>query len=156
MEGSNTLTIRRGLIEELPVFAGFWLAMFEEIGILNAGQMAPDWRDRFERYFSRRIELGEAAFFVAVEDEVIAGTAGALVGDGYPFAIHGIARGYIFGVRVAPEFRRRGVAATLTGEAVGFLRDAGCKRIRLHASPAGRATYERLGFTPTNEMEILA
>ena len=150
-----TLTFRAGRTAELPAFAEFWLAMFEEIGILSERAMRADWRARFLSYMERRIAAGEARFFVAVEGEGIVGTAGALVADGYPFEVHGIKRGYIFGVRVDPEFRKRGIAERLTRECVDFLRDAGCARVRLHASPFGRAIYERMGFKPTNEMEII-
>ncbi|MGZ3505938.1 MAG: GNAT family N-acetyltransferase [Vulcanimicrobiaceae bacterium] len=77
--------------------------------------------------------------------ERIVGTAGALVRDGYPTAIHGIRTGYIFGVRVEPAYRGNGIATRLT---------RACIEIRLHASDAGRPIYERLGFSPTNEMRL--
>ncbi|HTU80749.1 MAG TPA: GNAT family N-acetyltransferase, partial [Candidatus Acidoferrales bacterium] len=105
-------------------------------------------------YLAARIAAGEARFFVAMDGAVVVGTSGALISDGYPFAVHRVARGYIFGVRVAPEYRRRGLARRLTEAGIAFLRGAGCTRIRLHASPFGRPIYERLGFTPTNEMEL--
>lgn len=150
-----TLTYRSGRAAELPVFAEFWLAMFEEIGILSERAMHPDWRARFVAYLERRIATDEARLFVALDGERIVGTAGALIADGYPFVVHAIKRGYVFGVRVAPEFRKRGIAERLTSDCVTFLRDAGCARVRLHASPFGRPIYERMGFTPTNEMEII-
>jgi len=155
-EGVETavMTIRPGEPSELDVFADFWLAMFEEIGNLHERDMSPDWRARFRRYFERRIAGGEARFFVACDGSEIAGTAGAMIADGYPFDVHAIKRGYIFGVRVAPAHRNKGLATQLTEASVAFLQQAGCKKIRLHASPFGRPVYERLGFTPTNEMEL--
>ncbi|MGZ3522556.1 MAG: GNAT family N-acetyltransferase [Vulcanimicrobiaceae bacterium] len=86
--------------------------------------------------------------------ERIVGTAGALVRDGYPTAIHGIRTGYIFGVRVEPAYRGNGIAARLTRACIEFLREIECIEIRLHASDAGRPIYERLGFSPTNEMRL--
>jgi GNAT superfamily N-acetyltransferase len=151
-----TVTIRPGQPEELDIFADFWLAMFEEIGIIFERDMAPGWRRRFRDYFERRIADGDARLYVACENGTIVGTAGAIVADGYPFEIHRIARGYVFGVRVDPQYRNGGIATRLTESAVRFLRDAGCKKIRLHASPFGRRIYERLGFVPTNEMEFVS
>ena len=150
-----TLTIRPGRIDELAAFSDFWLAMFEEVGNIGERDMALGWRERFAGYLQRRIEGGEAQFFVADDGGGVVATAGALIADGYPFVVHEIKRGYIFGVRVAPGFRKRGLARALTQACTEFLRTRGCGRIRLHASPAGRPTYEGLGFTPTNEMEIL-
>jgi ribosomal protein S18 acetylase RimI-like enzyme len=117
--------------------------------------MLPDWRARFRRYLERRIMENEARFFVAVDDGVTVGAAGALIADGYPFVVHGIKRGYVFGVRVDPQHRSRGIATRLTQEAVAYLRELGCVRVRLHASRFGRPIYERFGFVPTNEMELL-
>ncbi|HEY1976985.1 MAG TPA: GNAT family N-acetyltransferase [Candidatus Baltobacteraceae bacterium] len=147
--------IRAGTLEELDRYADFWMAMFEEVGNYTESDFARDWRARFRQYLACRIEAGEARFFVAVDDGEIVGTAGALIADGYPYVVHGIKRGYIFGVRVDPEQRGRGIATRLTQEAVAFLRDLGCERVRLHASRFGRRAYERLGFVPTNEMELL-
>ena len=147
--------IRPGTSAELDRYADFWLAMFEEVGVIAESDMVCDWRTRFRKYFERRISQDEARFFVAVERGEIVGTAGALIADGYPFCVHGIKRGYVFGVRVDPAHRNRGVATQLTQEAIAFLRGIGCTRVRLHASRFGRPIYERLGFHPTNEMELL-
>jgi ribosomal protein S18 acetylase RimI-like enzyme len=93
-------------------------------------------------------------FFLAVYGGAIVGTAGAILRDGYPSAVTQIRQGYIFGVRVAPEHRRRGIAERLTREAIGYLQRSNCRSIRLHASDFGRSIYERIGFVPTNEMEL--
>jgi ribosomal protein S18 acetylase RimI-like enzyme len=151
---SSSITMRAGTTTELSTLAEFWLAMFEEIGSLKESTMPPDWRLRFCRYLEARMRDGEAAFFVALDKEEIVGTAAAMIKDGYPYVIHGIKRGYIFAVRVAPTHRRQGIAQRLTEATIAFLREAGCGKIRLHAAPFGRSIYERLGFVPTNEMEL--
>lgn len=152
---ATTLEIRTGTAAELTTIAGFWLAMFEEVGNIAEAQMLPDWRERFVAYFERRIGEGTAVLFVAVDGDSIVGTTGAILPDWYPAAVHGIRYGYIFGVRVEPSHRRQGVAERLVREATSFLQESGCARVRLHASRFGRGLYERLGFVPTNEMELL-
>lgn len=151
---SSELAVRAGTASELATFAAFWLAMFEEAGVLHERDLAAGWRDRFCTYLAARIAANEGRFFVAVDADLIVGTAGAIVADGYPFVVHGIKRGYIFGVRVAPDYRGRGMATQLTQASIAFLRETGCEKIRLHASPYGRPIYERLGFVPTNEMQL--
>lgn len=150
---SLALTIRAGTPAELPAYASFWVAMFEEAGVLSECAMTPGWRERFRAYLEQRMKDDEAGFFVALDGATVVGTAGALIPE-YPYRVHGIRRGYIFGVRVEPGYRGRGIATTLTEEAIAFLRNLGCARIRLHASRFGRPIYERLGFVPTNEMEL--
>ena len=139
---------------DLPAAAEFWGAMFDEIGSLTTAQFVSDWRGRFASYLRDRGGRREACMVLALDGERIVGTAGALLRDGYPAAIHGVRAGYIFGVRVEPAYRGLGVATRLTQACIEFLREIECSEIRLHASDAGRPIYERLGFTPTNEMRL--
>jgi ribosomal protein S18 acetylase RimI-like enzyme len=148
------IIIRAAVLEELPQCASFWLEMFKEIRMLTEPDLPRDWRDRFIDYFSRRITAGEARYIIALDERRVVATAGAMLEDGYPTAIHGLAFGYIFGVRVEPQYRNRGIATALMRETITFLRDLQCRRIRLHASVFGRRIYEELGFTATNEMEL--
>ena len=123
---------------------------------LPRGRFCAGWRDRYQQYFAERITTGEARLFVALDGDRIIGTAGAMLADGYPTVVHGLRFGYIFGVRVVPEVRGRGIATQLTRETIQCLRSLNCDRIRLHASKMGRPIYERLGFVPTNEMTLAA
>lgn len=62
--------------------------------------------------------------------------------------------GYIWGVRVVPEARRRGIARLLVSACRDYLRELGCHRVRLHAATQGKTLYESLGFTLSNEMVL--
>ena len=150
----ESLTVRDACAADLPTFARFWISMFEEIGMFAERDFAGGWDEPFVEYFENRIARGEACLSVAVDGERVVATAGALESDGYPAIIHGVKLGYVFGVRVEPEFRRMGLARALTQRSVEFLRARGCKRIRLHASDAGRTIYESLGFRASNEMVL--
>jgi len=150
----STIAFRTAQVEDLPAAASFWIAMYEEAGILRESDFTPDWRARFVEYFSQRIAGGEAQYFIAYQHARIVGTAGAMLADGYPAIVHGLRFGYIFGVYVRPAYRGCGLATSLTREAIAFLKSKNCRRIRLHASAAGRPIYERLGFVPTNEMQL--
>jgi GNAT superfamily N-acetyltransferase len=150
----ETLALRQATIAELPEIAERWLAMFEEVGNFTEADFVPDWRHRFVQLLSDEIARGDASYFVAVDGTRIVGTAGARMTDGYPSTIHGVRSGYIFGVQVDPQYRGRGIATALTERAIAFLKERNPWRIRLHASRFGRPIYEKLGFVPTNEMEL--
>lgn len=149
-----TTSLRPANSNELPIVADFWLAMFEEVGKHYEGDFEPGWRERFVDFFAPRLGREDAKYFVAVAGDRIVGSAGALLTEGYPSVIHGLRSGYIFGVYVLPEYRGHGIATHLTQATVDFLRSKNARAIRLHASPFGRPIYEKMGFTPTNEMEI--
>lgn len=150
----ETLVLRSAQIHELDAIAEHWLAMFEEVGKHQEADFACGWRERFVAHFTRAIGASDAAYFVAVDGERIVGTAGAFLTTGYPAEIHGIRSGYVFGVHVDREYRGRGLATELTQHAVAFLEERRPLSIRLHASPFGRPIYEKMGFTPTNEMQL--
>lgn len=150
----DTLLMREAQIAELPSVASHWIAMFEEVGKHRENDFVPGWRERFVRFFAAEIERGDAAYFVAVDGKRIVATAGGLLTDGYPAAIHGIRIGYIFGVHVDRAYRGRGLATALTERTIAFLKARSPWAIRLHASPFGRPIYEKLGFAATNEMQL--
>ena len=60
----------------------------------------------------------------------------------------------ILNVYTYPEHRRRGVARRLMRTMIEWCRGEGFAAVTLRASPDGRALYEQLGFTPTNEMRL--
>jgi GNAT superfamily N-acetyltransferase len=62
---------------------------------------------------------------------------------------------YVYGLFVVPERRRRGVARALLAAAHAWVDEAGYEALALHASPAGRPLYEKMGFVPTSEMRLL-
>jgi GNAT superfamily N-acetyltransferase len=139
---------------DLPTCAELWLAMFEEVGKHHEADFRADWRERFVTYISRRMKENGLRYFIAELDGEIAGTAGALIREGYPTEIHGLSDGYVFGVSVKPPARNRGIATRLTTLAVDWLKEQGVARLQLHASPFGRPIYEKMGFVPTNEMQL--
>ena len=54
---------------------------------------------------------------------------------------------------VDPEFRGRGIARRLMGEAIDWIRGKGIATIRLDATPAGRPLYSKLGFVEETSMQ---
>ena len=64
-------------------------------------------------------------------------------------------RAYILNVYVVPEQRRKGLAGHLVQAVIAECAARNVSYINLHASDAGRHTYEKLGFVPTNEMRLV-
>jgi GNAT superfamily N-acetyltransferase len=54
--------------------------------------------------------------------------------------------GWLGGLMVDSEWRRRGYGEAMTAELVRHLRGAGCRTLSLEATDAGRPMYERMGF----------
>jgi GNAT superfamily N-acetyltransferase len=138
--------------EEFDVAADFWMAMRRELDMPDA-DLAPDWKTRSIEYFARRHRVGELQWFFARDGTKVIGSASGFLLDGYPSEMCVNRRvGYIAGVFVLPEYRRLGVARAVTVAALDWLWSIGCRLVRLHAAAEARPIYQRLGFTPSNEM----
>jgi GNAT superfamily N-acetyltransferase len=63
-------------------------------------------------------------------------------------------RAVVLNVYTEPEFRKRGIARQVMLVILAWIKEHGFRAVNLHASPEGRALYEKLGFTATNEMRL--
>jgi ribosomal protein S18 acetylase RimI-like enzyme len=91
---------------------------------------------------------------VAPDGSVAAGT-GLWLMDWPPHMVgRGARRGNILNVYTEEAFRRRGLARELMQTVLNWCQENRVDTIILHASPAGRALYDSLGFTQTNEMRL--
>lgn len=107
---------------------------------------------RFSREAMRRFaEAKKARVVLAEEDQLIAGFAiWHLEGSGKERI------GYIVTLDVAPEFRRRGVARLLMGEAERRAADEGCTAMVLHVfveNEAAMSFYAAGGFVQSHRDE---
>jgi ribosomal protein S18 acetylase RimI-like enzyme len=118
----------------------------------------PDWQQRTLSFIHQaRNELAYRAFMAETADGQIIGSAGCQYFAGlYPlvFAPQQRLDGYIWNVYVVPDYRRQGIGRALTSCCVEYLREIGCTRAVLNASPSGRPVYESLGFAVGNLMML--
>ena len=62
---------------------------------------------------------------------------------------------YVYGLFVAPQCRRQGIARRLMATIDAWVDEQGYEATALHASLGGRPLYEDIGFVPTSEMRKL-
>jgi GNAT superfamily N-acetyltransferase len=163
MDTSSTtehFTIRPATVADINVLAHHRCEMFEEMGRLRA-EHAQDLALAAQQYFTEAIPAGEyVGWLIALADE----PARIVAGGGMQLRrilpapdSHGSLRkpgpqALILNVYTEPAWRRRGLGALLIGTMIHWGRDHGVASLVLHASPMGRALYERLGFLANNEM----
>jgi ribosomal protein S18 acetylase RimI-like enzyme len=107
----------------------------------------------FRRLFAdayKRVEQGEAVIWITELPE--AGLIGQLflsLHSGRPELSDGVTRGYIYGVRVRPEYRNRGIGTQLMLAAETELIERGFSYATLNVgqeNPKAQRLYERLGY----------
>jgi GNAT superfamily N-acetyltransferase len=129
------------------------LAMFRDAGAAHL--LAKDAADRILSSYRELYTCNRAAHFLAVRDGRIVGMAGAFIKSDIPYCYFAPPLyGFIGDVYTIPEHRRRGLARMLSRRALDWLRSQPVAAVRLLASPQGRAIYEELGFTPSDEMVL--
>jgi ribosomal protein S18 acetylase RimI-like enzyme len=102
-------------------------------------------RDVFARIGDAALAAGARWYVGRVEGAVVSTGLGLTVAD---------ATG-IFNVATAPEHRRRGHGSALTARAARDGFEDGAVLAYLQASPAGHASYRRLGFRDVDEYVVL-
>jgi uncharacterized protein (DUF849 family)/ribosomal protein S18 acetylase RimI-like enzyme len=158
----GSVRIRAATVADIPLLARHRAAMFRDMGRLAAESESALVRATLE-YLRDAIPRGEYLGWVA---ESTALPAESLGGAGVQLrrilprpgpggtGIEPGPEAIILSVYVEPASRRRGVAETLMRSVLNALRERNVGRIVLHASDEGRLLYERLGFVPTNEMQL--
>jgi ribosomal protein S18 acetylase RimI-like enzyme len=107
----------------------------------------------FRRVFAdayERVELREAVIWIAeVPDIGLIGQLFLSLRSGRPELSDGVTRGYIYGVRVRPDYRNHGVGTQLMLAAETELNKRGFSYATLNVgrdNPKAKRLYERLGY----------
>lgn len=157
--------MRSATAVDAPIIARHRARMFEEMGQLPPEAFEP-LRAVAEVYIAEAIARGEYVGWLASPADapglVVAG-AGVQRRRVLPHPVPAgggrvrIAEGHhaiVLNVYTEPEWRRRGLGELLMRDVLAWARAERLDRLVLHASDAGRALYERLGFAATNEMRF--
>ncbi len=150
------VSIRCATAADVPIITVHRRAMFETMGFTDRGAL-DRMDERFPDWLRGRIESGEyRGWLVTSEDGTVLAGVGLWLQINLPSPRDQSAqRAYVLNVYTHPEHRRQGHARRLMNALLEWCRDYGIRTVMLHASDAGRALYESLGFRQTNEMRIL-
>lgn len=152
----STFEIRAATPEEDFLIADHFRQMWLDLDIPEA-TIEPDWLNITLQYIQQaRQTLSYQAFVATVQGQVIGSASCQRFAGLYPLILKPEQRnyGYIWGVYVEPAHRKQGIATHLTQCTIDYLKSIGCTQAILNASPLGKPVYDRLGFVPTNAMQL--
>ena len=153
----DTFTIRPAVAQDAPALAELRSALFAELGQHKSPQLQGQFASLTAASFSAGLERGYCfAWLAEVERQRPIGSAAILLFPRLPTpASLAQLEGYLLSVYTVPDWRRRGVAASLVAAAVEKARALGLGRVRLHTTLAGQPVYAAAGFhVRDNEMEL--
>lgn len=152
-------TIRPALVSDAAVIAHHRVAMFRDMGVVPTEELGSHLLRESTSALAYLLSEGTYVGYLAVgEDQDVIGGAGVHVRPQLPrISCDGT---YVTTRRVPllvnvytePQWRRRGIARELVVTLMRWASEEGVDQMVLHASDAGRALYESLGFAATNEM----
>jgi GNAT superfamily N-acetyltransferase len=152
------VTVRAAAAADAATIGRHRAAMFRDMGQVAGEDAIAALADATAGYLAEAIPAGGYAGWLALApDDTVVGGAGAQVRPIIPRPGAGgrlltAPQALLVNVYTEPAWRRQGVAERLIRAALAWADARGVSSVVLHASDAGRALYERLGFRPTNEM----
>ena len=150
---AKSFTLHRATVEDIDTLIEFRDVMWREAaGNEGSDNMedtlhADEALDRAREYFETSLPSGEYVCFLARAQGRVVGIGGMYLAHPppWPRSPRGV-EGYILNMYTLPQWRRIGIASTITRELLACARNAGATMAALRASDDGRRIYERLGF----------
>ena len=145
-------TIRPATDDDARALDALRRAMFEGMGHADAGALDGMCRASAE-YFERNLPTGAFRAWVAEVDGRTVAAIGLVIHSVPPLPNRPQGKeAYIMNLVTLPPYRRRGIAAALLDRVMEVAREEGVPTASLHAAAAGRAIYERAGFTVDEDL----
>ena len=152
---TSEYTFRTATVADTECIADQRYLMFAEMGMDT--EMLAKARVHYVPWLVERLSNGIYTGTLVESDAIVIAGAGIWVGMGAPLpTLHSSdhRRASIVNVYTHPDHRRRGLARQLVSRLIDFAREENYPIITLHASDAGRALYESMGFRNTNELRL--
>lgn len=152
----DSLMIRNTTLDDIDVIVQHRRLMFMDMGY-NDPEALDAMDARYRVWVADKIERDAyLGWFVVDEADEVAAGVGVWIQEWQPLPFDMSARrGYVLNVYTAPHYRRRGLARRLMTMLLDACRDQGINSLVLHSSDEARHLYESLGFTPTNELQLV-
>ena len=144
----SSITYRKGIDEDLNVLTGLAILLYDE----------HTFEEIFEKCRELLINENETMFLSFDGDKAIGFSHCSLRND-YVEGTHGGTIGYLEGIYVLPEYRKKGIAKTLVDHCEKWIKEKGCKEFASDCQLDNDESYAfhlRIGFKEVNRMICFA
>jgi len=150
--------IRPAIAQDTDTLVATRVQLFRELGEGPAPGALEAFQEGCRKVLLHSFQIGGLRAWLAEDGSGhVVGTLIMLIFPRLPTPkLAGTSEGYIVNVWVTPEWRRLGIAGTLSATAQATAAELGLTRLRLHATRAGRPVYVGVGFRPRkDELELV-
>jgi ribosomal protein S18 acetylase RimI-like enzyme len=143
------MEVRCATPADVEIIVSLRMRLFAETGETLDDDSAGKVEQSTREFFSQNIASSISRTWVATADAdqvvVSVGTLAFFTRPPYPGNLSG-REAYLLNMYTLPQYRKQGFARKILETAMRFAQQAGCQKVWLHASPAGRTLYESQGF----------
>jgi aminoglycoside 6'-N-acetyltransferase I len=140
----SNITYRKAIDKDITVITQIAILLYDE--------------HTFEEIFEENKELlvdKNQAMFLSLDGDKAIGFSHCSLRNDYVEGTHGGTVGYLEGVYVLPEYRKKGVAKTLVDHCERWVKEKGCKEFASDCQLNNDGSYAfhmRIGFKEVNRM----
>src|SRR6185369_15411721 len=150
----DSVTYRRATVADVPALVDLRTAFLTELG--RGDEVDASLGKGMAQYFQTKLANGQFISEIAEAQNQVIACSGMVYYEYPPSPPRPSGRGaYIMNMYTHPDFRRRGIGATLLQKLIETARLARCERISLHALPLGQSIYVKAGFVPGHSEMVL-
>ncbi len=141
--------IRRATVDDVEAVVRLRLAFCGEMEGIDDEAALRALAGVIRRYLEAKLASGEFIAWLAAEDGVNVSIGGLVFYERPPTARNPAGLdAYVGNMYTVPGWRRKGLATALLREIIAYVKGTQLRRLRLHASEAGRPVYAKVGFEP--------
>ncbi len=106
-----------------------------------------EYREVMSNYLKKEMSSGNFIAWLAITNNEIIATSGLITIQRQPQLWNMSGQEvYIMNMYTKPEWRRKGIGTAILEKLIDEARNRGVEAIKLHATPMGKALYEKRGF----------
>ena len=140
-------SFRLATLDDIQKLVELRIKFIKEVRIDAPTDGLDEYREVMSNYLKKEMSSGNFIAWLAITNKEIIATSGLITIQRQPQLWNMSGQEvYIMNMYTKPEWRREGIGTAILEKLIDEARNRGVEAIKLHATPMGKALYEKRGF----------
>ena len=140
-------SFRLATLDDIQKLVELRIKFIKEVRIDAPTDGLDEYREVMSNYLKKEMSSGNFIAWLAITNNEIIATSGLITIQRQPQLWNMSGQEvYIMNMYTKPEWRRKGIGTAILEKLIDEARNRGVEAIKLHATPMGKALYEKRGF----------
>ena len=140
-------SLRLATLDDIQKLVELRIKFLKEVRIDSPTDGLDEYREVMSNYLKKEMPSGNFIAWLAITNNEIIATSGLITIQRQPQLWNMSGQEvYIMNMYTKPEWRRKGIGTAILEKLIDEARNRGVEAIKLHATPMGKALYEKRGF----------